>query len=88
MKQNPVLFPYTISSIQHERVRHHTNLGVELSSDFNWRPHLNISIPKDQRTLNLLRRNLQSYSLGTKELAYKTLAQPVFEYGGSVWDPH
>ena len=69
-KQKPVSFPYTISGVQLERVRHHPYLGVELSSDLNWGPHLDISIPKAQRTLNLLRRNLYSCGSSTKDLAY------------------
>ena len=87
-KQKPVLFPYTISGAWLERVRHHPYLGVELSSDLNWGAHLDISIPKAQRSLNLLRQNLNSCSSSTKELAYKTLVQPVLEYAGSAWDPH
>ena len=87
-KQKPVLFPYTISGVQLECVRHHPYLGVELSSYLNWGTHLDISVPKAQRSLNLLRRNLYSCSPSTKELAYKTLVQPILEYVGSAWDPH
>ena len=84
-KQKPVLFPYTISGVQLEHVRPHPYSGVgpyPLTSDLKWGPNLDISIPKAQRTLNLLRWNLYSCSSGPKELAYKTLVQPELEYAG------
>ena len=67
-------------------VSHHPYLGVEIAADLSWGPHLNQTIPKAQRSLNLLRRNLYGCSPQTKEMAYKALVRPVLEYASSAWD--
>ena len=45
-------------------------------------------LPKANRTLGLLRRNLYFCPPDVKEAAYKGLVQSVLEYGSSVCDPH
>ena len=87
-KQMPHHFPYTIAGVQLAHVHHHPYLGVELASDLNWSHHLDEVVPKAQRNLNLLRRNLYGCTSRTKETAYMTLVRPVLEYASSVWDPH
>ena len=61
---------------------------VELDKELSWNHHIDKTISKGQRNLNLLRRNISSCSKSTKELAYKTLVRPVLEYASSAWDPH
>ena len=55
-----------------QHVTHHPYLCVELTSDLNWEYHINQTMSRSQRTLNLIRRNLYECSLNTKELVYKT----------------
>ena len=72
-KTQPLMFPYTIKGQQLQHVTHHPYLGVELTNDLSWGPHLDKMIPKAQRTLNLLRRNLSDCCQNTKDVVYKTL---------------
>ena len=44
-------------------------------------------LPKANRTLGFLRRNLNSCPQKVKEAAYKGLVRPVLECSGTVWDP-
>ena len=71
-----------------EQVDHHPYLGVELSRGLNWGPHIDSVVPKAQRSLNFLRRNLSGCSSDTKANAYKSLVRPILEYGAAAWDPH
>ena len=84
----PLMFPYTIGGQQLQHVTHHPYLGVELADDLSWGPHLDKMIPKAQRTLNLLRRNLSDCSQNTKDVANNTLVRPVLEYASTSWDPY
>ena len=43
-------------------------------------------VPKANRTLGFLRRNLSACPRDVKESAYKGLVHPILEYGSSVWD--
>ena len=43
---------------------------------------------KANRTLGFLRRNLFSCPQDVKEAAYKSMVQPILEYGSTVLDPH
>ena len=61
-RTQPLMFPYTIGGQQLQHVTHHPYLGIELTDDLSWGPHLEKMIPKAQRTLNLLRRNLSDCS--------------------------
>ena len=63
-------------------------LGVEISKDMNWAPHINNISNKANRMLGLLRRNLYSCSADVKSTAYKALVRPRLEYSNVIWDPH
>ena len=79
-RQEPLRFSYKIAGTPLDQVEHHPYLGVEIADDLGWGPHLDKMIPKAQRTLNLLRRNLYGCSKGTKDMAYRTMVRPVLEY--------
>ena len=87
-KTQPLMFPYTIGGQQLQHVTHHPYLGVELGDDLSWGTHLDKMIPKAQRTLNLLRRNLSDCSQNIKDVVFKTLVRPVLEYASTSWDPY
>ena len=69
-------------------MNHHPYLGVELADDLNWGHHIKNIVPKAQRTLNLLRRNLSGCSKETKDIAYRTLIRPGLEFASAAWDPY
>ena len=59
--------------------------GVTLSQDLSWKPHIDATVGKVQRTLGFIRRNITTE---VKKTAYATLVSPSLEYASSVWDPH
>lgn len=87
-KSAPIRSVYTMFGHRLQQVEHHPYLGVELSRNLDWGPHINNIIPKAQRSLNFIRRNLGGCSSGTKDKAYKALVRPILEYGAAAWDPY
>ena len=63
-------------------------LGVELSSDLEWKHHIQQVTCKAQRTLKFLQRNLYRCPQKVKQQAYISLVRQTLEYAASVWDPH
>ena len=63
-------------------------LGVTLSDNMKWGPHITKVVKKANKSLGFLRRNLRVQSQRLKERAYKALVRPTLEYASSVWDPH
>ena len=87
-KSAPIRSVYTMLGHRLQQVEHHPYLGVELSRNLDWGPHINNIIPKAQRSLNFIRRNLGGCSSNTKDKAYKSLVRPILEYGAAAWDPY
>ena len=58
-KRNPVIFPYKL----HNKELHVTNaakyLGVTISKDLNWSPHINNITGKAKNTLRFIKRNIK-----------------------------
>ena len=46
------------------------------------------SVPKANRTIGFLKRNLNICSTTVKQNAYKALVRPLVEYTSPVWDPY
>ena len=86
-KQKPIVTKYNMLGVELKHYDHHPYLGVELSRDLSWGPHIKQTTSKAQGSLNLLRRNLHGCSQLTKARAYTTMVRPILEYAGTVWDP-
>ena len=86
--RSPTLHDYYL----HGHILNRTNatkyLGVTISSDLKWNSHIANITAKANRTLGLLRRNLQVGDVKTKEKAYFSLVRPQVEYASNVWDPY
>ena len=63
-------------------------LGVLLSEDLSFSPHIGKVSQKASSNLGFISRNLKGCPERLKELAYITLVRPRLEYASSVWDPH
>ena len=63
-------------------------LGIILSDDLKWTPHINSTTKKANAVLGLLRRNLQFCPEQCKRTAYIALTRSILEYGAGVWDPY
>jgi hypothetical protein len=86
--RSPKTFQYMLKGHTLERVSSAKYLGVHLSSDLNWKPHVGKTIKKANSALGFLRRNLRSCSTATRANAYNTLVRPHLEYCSSVWSPY
>ena len=69
-KRNPVIFPYKL----HKKELNVTNaakyLGVTISKDLNWTPHINNITGKAKNTLRFVKRNIKTSNKKVKEMAY------------------
>ena len=66
-------------------VRHATPLaakylGVTISKDLNWSPHINNMTGKAKNTLRFIKRNIKTSNTKVKEMAYNTYVRPQLEY--------
>jgi hypothetical protein len=87
-KRNPVIYNYKMMGHQLETVHHYPYLGIELSEDMNWDPHISKATSKANKTLGFLRRNLNKYPQNIKESACKSFVRPHLEYASAVWDSY
>ena len=87
-KREPLPYEYTLRDHTLETVPKAKYLGVTISSDLSWTPHICNIVNRANRTLGLLRRNLKVRSQSIKKQAYETLVRPTLEYASSVWDPY
>ena len=71
-----------------QTVKTTTYLGVEISDDLSWSPHISKTTKKADRSLGFLRRNLVTHNSRVKTQAYTSLVRPLVGYACSVWDPH
>ena len=63
-------------------------LGVTLSNELCWSPHINNTISQAHSSLGFLRRNLRGCPEKLTETAYISLVRSVLEYAATIWDPH
>ena len=86
-KRNPVIFPYKL----HKKELNVTNaakyLGVTISKDLNWTPHINNITGKAKNTLRFVKRNIKTSNKKVKEMAYNTYVRPQLEYCTTIWSP-
>ena len=87
-KRSPSSFIYTLSNHPLEQVSQNPYLGVLLSENLKWAPHIDQLTKKANKTLGFLRRNLHMCSGKIKATAYKSLVQPLLEYSSTIWDPY
>ena len=64
-------------------------LGVTLSSDLSWSPHIQGVCSKARKIVGLLYRRYSQHSNSQVLVKlYTSLVRPHMEYAASVWDPH
>ena len=79
---------YTLRGHVLEQVSSTKYLGVTITSDLKWTPHINEICGKANSTIGFLKRNLNISNRTIKENAYKSLVRPTLEYACSAWDPY
>ena len=85
---SPSLFTYVLSDQPISCVDQHPYLGVTLTSNMSFSPHIQKITAKATTVLNFIKRNLYNYSKEIKPKAYLTLVRPILEYASPGWDPH
>ena len=79
---------YTLCGEPLEQVETNPYLGVLLSHDTKWAPHIDKITSKANRTIGFLRRNLKKCPEELKQTAYISLVRSTLEYSCTIWDPH
>ena len=78
---------YNINSIPLEQVKTHKHLGVIISSDLSWKPHVLSVAAKANKILGLLKDTFGKCSEAIT-IGYKSMVRPIVEYACPVWNPH
>ena len=85
---SPSLFTYVLNDQPISCVDQHPYLGITLTSNMSFSPHIQKIIAKATSVLNFIKSNLYNCSKEIKSKAYLTLVRPILEYASPVWDPH
>ena len=64
------------------------DLGVQLSSDYSWTPHINIMVDAARRTTSWVLSVFSDRSPETMMTLYKSLIRSRLEYCCPLWNPH
>ena len=62
-------------------------LGVNISNNLSWTPHMDYVVKKANQKLGFLHRNLHGSPVSSKCLAYTSLVRSGLEYSTPIWDP-
>ena len=83
-----VLFPYLyeLCGTMLQSVMQEKYLGVLISSDLSWAPHIKNVASSANQKLGFMKRNLKGSPKDLKKLAYITTARSSLEFASSIWD--
>ena len=88
LKKKPTETSYYMRNHQLEKTNSAKYLGITISSNLSWTPHIDAITSRAYSKLAFLQRNISHCPRQTKVLAYQSLIRPKLEYSVSVWDPH
>ncbi|KAK2184468.1 hypothetical protein NP493_265g01010 [Ridgeia piscesae] len=86
--KSPIDNPYIIHNETLRAVPVATHLGIDISNNLSWNPHINKIVNKANSKLGFIKRNLKSIPQSIKTYAYWSLVHPHLEYCCPVWDPY
>ena len=86
-KRNPVIFPYKLHNKELNVTNAAKYIGVTISKDLNWSPHINNITGKAKNTHRFIKRNIKTSNTKVKEMAYNTYVRPQLEYCSTIWNP-
>lgn len=87
-KKSPLNYTYRIGNSIIEKCNQVKYLGITLTPNLNWEPHILAMCQKAEKKLSFLRRKLRNAPPHIKINAYKTLIRPCLEYADLIWSPH
>ena len=79
---------YNLNGHVLDKVQNSPYLGLTISDDLKWGPHINKAVKKANSSLGFIKRNLRFCPTNCKQLAYISLVRSIVEYGGAIWDPY
>ena len=80
-------FFYNINQCILEEVTQSTYLGVTITNNLSWSPHISSIVSKAHQRLGFIRHNLRGSPYKCREVAYKSLVRSQLEYSATIWDP-
>lgn len=80
-------FAYKINDQNLKEVKEIKILGVTLTNDLRWDPHIDKICAKANQALYLAARITGKCETEVKLTAYRSLVRPHMEYSAAVWDP-
>ena len=86
--RSPVLHSYTLKGQILHTDEQSKYLGVDITSNLSWNPHIDRIVKKGNSMLGFLQWNLLVNSCETKASAYFTLVRLNLEYCSNVWSPY
>ena len=78
---------YQLNGIVLESVSQAKYLGVTISDNLSWSPHISAISSKAHQRLEFLKRNLRGSPFKCRALAYTSLVRSQVDYCASIWDP-
>ena len=87
-KRKPTRATYTIHNHNLTQAKHGKYLGVTISENLGWNPHVDAISKKANNSLSFLRRNLAACPSDIKDKCYQTMVRPILEYASPSWAPH
>ena len=68
-KRDPILKKYYLHNIVLQTVKTTTYLGIEISNDLRWTPHIDKITKKGNKSLDFIKRNIKTNNSNVKTLA-------------------
>lgn len=78
---------YELNSAILDEVGSAKYLGVLISNDLSWSPHISTVVHKTHQRLGFVCRTLRGAPYKHRDTACQSLARSQLEYASSVWDP-
>ena len=90
-KSNPNCPTLTLNGENLDLVTQYKYLGVIISSNLHWAPHIKQICSNAKKLLSLIYRNIAANNIQSSFTVlslYLSLVRPCLEYVSQVWDPH
>ena len=87
-KRKPINFPYRVRGNELSSCKAEKDLGLLVSSDLKWGPHILKTVAKANKMLGLLKRScFEITNTQVRRTLYLTLVRSQLTYGCEVWCP-
>ena len=90
MLKQVAVAPLLLNNQNLEQVKQYKYLGVTISSNLRWSPHIEQICKSARKKLEIINRNFSHTSSSPHVILqlYLSFVRPSLEYASQVWDPH